>query len=226
MLEIIKTKDGSHSLLVPEMNETYHSTHGALTESQYVFIEKGLAYFHEKFTNQKTIHVLEAGFGTGLNALLTFLYATEHDLDVVYHSLETNPIDSGIVSQLNYHEQLAYPKAKETYEMLHQAEWNKPVRISGNFSLQKIKQPLQEYESMANQVDVVYYDAFAPSRQPDMWQPELYAKLYKLMKSNGIFVTYCAQGQFKRDLKATGFEVEKLPGPPGKAEMTRGEKVI
>lgn len=225
MLEIIKTKDGSHSLLVPEMNETYHSTHGALTESQYVFIEKGLACFYEKYPEEKAIHVLEVGFGTGLNALLTFLYATEHNLDVVYHSLETNPIDSGIVRQLNYHEQLmTYPKAKETYEMLHQAEWNKPVRISGNFSLQKIKQPLQEYESATNQIDVVYYDAFAPSRQPDMWQPELYTKLYKLMKSNGILVTYCAQGQFKRDLKATGFEVEKLPGPPGKAEMTRGRK--
>ncbi len=224
MLEIIKTKDGSHSLLVPEMNETYHSTHGAVTESQYVFIDKGLRFFYEKYPEAKTIHVLEVGFGTGLNALLSCLYAEQHEVNVVYRSLETNPIDASLTDQLNFHEQLP-TAAKPIYDRLHRADWGKEVIISTHFSLEKIQRPLQDYQAPAGWIDLVYYDAFAPSRQPDMWHPALYARLFDGMKTNGVFVTYCAQGQFKRDLKATGFDVEKLPGPPGKAEMTRGVKV-
>mgnify|MGYP003658642734 CR=1 FL=1 len=226
MLEIIKTKDGSHSLLVPEMNETYHSTHGALTESNYVFIDKGLKYYTEKEAIAPTnrINILEVGFGTGLNAMLTNIYSNTHKTAVNYFSLETNPIDLKILEQLNYHELIDHPKGLEIFQSIHASEWDKLVEINNYFSLKKINLALQEYSGESELFDLVYFDAFAPSRQPEMWDIVLFEKIYGLMKKGGVLVTYCAQGQFKRDLKACGFEVEKIPGPPGKAEMTRASK--
>ncbi|MEQ6121799.1 tRNA (5-methylaminomethyl-2-thiouridine)(34)-methyltransferase MnmD [Reichenbachiella sp. MALMAid0571] len=226
MLEIIKTKDGSHSLLIPEMNETYHSTHGALTESNYVFIDKGLKYYVEKeaTTPNNHINILEVGFGTGLNALLTSIYANTHKQLVSYFSLETNPIDPLILEQLNYHKLIDDTKGQELFQSIHACEWEKLVEINKYFSIKKINQALQEYSGETELFDLVYFDAFAPSRQPEMWDITLFEKIYGLMKKGGVLVTYCAQGQFKRDLKACGFEVEKIPGPPGKAEMTRACK--
>ena len=223
-VEIFKTKDCSHSLLVPEINETYHSTHGALTESEYVFIQQGLEYYSS--TNSITeINILEIGFGTGLNALLTCLAAEKGNTRINYYSLETNPIDSAITSELNYCELIDDDNAAVVFDNLHAAEWNELVRINDNFSLKKIEQQLQRYAGELDQFDLVYFDAFAPSRQPEMWELSLFESIFSMMKSRGILVTYCAQGQFKRDLKSCGFEVERLTGPPGKAEMTRALKV-
>ena len=222
-LEIFKTKDGSHSLLVPEMNETYHSTHGAITESKYVFIEKGLEYYNY-INSLKKINVLEVGFGTGLNALLTCMATEQLKVQTNYVSLETNPIDQNIVNQLNYHEMLDYRNGAKLFKRLHAVDWNDLVKINEYFSVKKITTPLQDYIGETEQFDLVYFDAFAPSRQPEMWELSLFEGIYGMMKPRGIFVTYCAQGQFKRDLKSCGFEVEKLQGPPGKAEMTRATK--
>ena len=223
-IEIFETKDGSHSLLVPEINETYHSTHGALTESKYVFIQQGLDYYISK-NDFSEINILEIGFGTGLNALLTSLAAEKGNTRINYYSLEINPIDSSITSKLNYHELIDDENAALVFDNLHAAKWNELVRINDNFYLEKIEQQLQRYSGEKDQFDLVYFDAFAPSRQPEMWELSLFENLYERIKPEGVLVTYCAQGQFKRDLKSCGFEVERLPGPPGKAEMTRALKV-
>jgi tRNA U34 5-methylaminomethyl-2-thiouridine-forming methyltransferase MnmC len=223
-LEIIKTKDGSHSLLVPEINETYHSTHGALTESEYVFIQQGLEHYVST-NNVSEINILEIGFGTGLNALLTCLAAETGNTRINYYSLETNPVDPAIIRELNYHELIDAENAAIVFENLHASKWNELVGINDNFCLKKIEQQLQKYLGEKNQFDLVYFDAFAPSRQPEMWELSLFEGIFGRMKPKGVLVTYCAQGQFKRDLKSCGFEVERLPGPPGKAEMTRAIKV-
>jgi len=223
-IELIETRDGSHSLFVPEINETYHSTHGALTESEYVFIQQGLDHYVS--TNSVSeINILEIGFGTGLNALLTCLAAEKGNTRINYSSLETNPIESTITGELNYHELIADESAAVVFDSLHTAKWNELVRINDNFYLEKIEQQLQNYAGETDQFDLVYFDAFAPSRQPEMWELSLFEGIFKMMKPKGVLVTYCAQGQFKRDLKSCGFEVERLPGPPGKAEMTRAVKV-
>lgn len=222
-IEIFETKDGSHSLLVPELNETYHSTHGALTESKYVFIQQGLDYYISK-NDVSELNILEIGFGTGLNALLTCLAAEKGNTRINYYSLETNPIDSSITGKLNYHELIDDEDAAEVFENLHTVRWNELVGLNDNFYLNKIEQQLQHYSGEKDQFDLVYFDAFAPSRQPEMWELPLFENLFSIIRSGGVLVTYCAQGQFKRDLKSSGFEVERLPGPPGKAEMTRALK--
>ena len=221
-IELIETKDGSHSLLVPELNETYHSTHGAVTESQYVFIEKGLNYILEK--KPKKINILEVGFGTGLNALLTCLESTQFGIGVHYTTLETYPLPEEITDKLNFSQYIDHPKASEFLREIHAASWGSSSAVAEHFILQKENQSIQEFSKEAGTYNLVYFDAFAPSRQPEMWDISIFQKLNLLLADNGVLVTYCAQGQFKRDLKSCGFEVEKLPGPPGKAEMTRAVK--
>ncbi|MFY0651462.1 MAG: tRNA (5-methylaminomethyl-2-thiouridine)(34)-methyltransferase MnmD [Cyclobacteriaceae bacterium] len=223
-VEIIKTKDGSTSLLVPEMNETYHSTHGALTESQYVFIDKGLKHYCETI-GKKEINILEVGFGTGLNALLTCLESKILAHTINYFSLETDLIEKEVWSQLNYHGLINDYEAGQLFDAIHSAPWDQMTAVTGFFNLQKINLALQEYTNEDLLFDLVYFDAFAPSKQAEMWELSLFEKIFRLMKPQGILVTYCAQGQFKRNLKSCGFEVEKLPGPPGKAEMTRACKI-
>lgn len=218
-LKIIKTEDGSHSLYNMAMKETYHSSHGALTESRHVFIKHGLEFFADKDSPEE-IKVFEVGFGTGLNALLAWKWAEEHQIKIIYHSIEQFPLDEEVTKDINYGKLL---EEQEKFDSLHHAEWNREQGLSLFFLLKKIKAVWQDYEMETN-YQVIFYDAFAPGKQPEMWEKQLLKKCYESLHTPGVFTTYCAKGQLKRDLAAIEFEVETLPGPPGKKEMVRGIK--
>ena len=219
-LQLITTSDGSHSLLNSELNETYHSVHGALRESIHVFIKHGLEFFAGQ-NSLVTIHIFEVGFGTGLNALLTLEYALKQGCQIHYTSVEAFPIDHTTARSLNYPDALSMTDAREYFERLHAAPWDVEAVIAPGFTLLKKKTSLQEITLMP-EYDVIYFDAFAPSKQPEMWELSVLEKVRNAIKPGGVFVTYCAKGQLKRDLKTLGLVVETLPGPPGKKEMVRG----
>ena len=219
-MELKKTADGSHTLFVPELNETYHSIHGAIQESQHVFIKNGLHYFN----NKETISILEIGFGTGLNALLTLL-ATESSSQMVnYVSLEKFPLPNELVQQLNYPTQLKI-KATQTalFNHLHSCKWNTNTPISENFNLLKIEDDLADFQTTTT-FDLIYFDAFGPKDQPELWTKAIFQKLYNALKPNGILVTYCSKGIVKQALRSVGFTVKRLPGPPSKRHVLRVTK--
>lgn len=216
-LKIITTQDGSHSLLNEAMNETYHSRHGAIQESEYVFIEKGLKFFLRD--KKELVSVLEIGFGTGLNALLTANLSQTDEINIVYTALETHPITEEIWRTLNYSTE------KLLFEKLHATAWNEWVTITPQFNLFKREESLQAANLGVQQFDLIYFDAFAPNKQPEMWEHTMLQKISLAMKSGAVFVTYCAKGQLKRDLKSLGLVVESLSGPPGKREMVRAIKI-
>ena len=220
-IEIISTKDGSHSLLNTELKETYHSVHGALQESMHVFISHGLDFF-SKHQSAGTINVLEIGFGTGLNALLALQYAQRTQRAVHFTSLEAYPLGKAIWESLNYGELLS---DKNHFSRLHESPWATEVALTPNFSLLKIEATLQETALGAGKFDVVFFDAFGPGVQPEMWELPVIGKIYAAMKRGGVFVTYSSKGQLKRDLRSLAFQMESLPGPPGKREMTRALKI-
>lgn len=220
MTEIIFTKDGSHSLLNTELNETYHSVHGALQESVHVFIKNGLDYFITQ-RPQETISIFEVGFGTGLNALLTLQFSRERSQKISYTSVEAFPISEEIWSKLNYADALG---TTDDFQQLHHAPWDQLSTITPDFEIKKIKGTLQQVILPENTFDLIYFDAFAPNKQPEMWTIDILGKAVQSLRSPGVFVTYCAKGQLKRDLKSLGVEVETLPGPPGKKEMVRARK--
>ena len=220
-IEIISTGDGSHSLLNTELKETYHSVHGALQESMHVFISHGLDFF-SKYQPTGRINVLEVGFGTGLNALLALQFAQRNQRDVHFTSLEAYPLGKSIWESLNYGELLS---DHEHFLKLHESPWRTDVILTPNFSLLKIEATLQEVALVAGDFDVVFFDAFAPGVQPEMWELPIIEKIQAAMKRGGVFVTYSSKGQLKRDLRSLGFHIESLPGPPGKREMTRALKI-
>jgi len=222
-LRIITTSDGSSSLLNTTLNETYHSTHGAIQESSHVFIKNGLQYFIEK-NNPASVSVFEVGFGTGLNALLAFVLSEKNNTQIEYTSIEAFPVDWELASHLNYPVQLGGNELPTYFQLLHQTEWNIKIEITACFSLQKVKTTIQDFDFPAHQFDVVFFDAFAPAKQPEMWTLPVLEKICSAMKSKGVFVTYCAKGQLKRDLRSLGMLMETLPGPPGKREMVRALK--
>jgi tRNA U34 5-methylaminomethyl-2-thiouridine-forming methyltransferase MnmC len=217
-IEFITSKDGSHTLFLPHLNETYHSLHGAIIESEYVFIKMGLEIVADK---KDEIHIFEVGFGTGLNALLTFFYSQSSGKKIVYHTLEPFPIPARIYENLNYIQLLGREDLKAAFLKMHQCESGKAIELSDNFSFVRYESTLENFSNPALNIDLVYYDAFAPSKQPEVWSKENLTKIKDSMVSSGVLVTYCASGQFKRDLKEIGFVVEVLQGPPGKKEMTR-----
>jgi tRNA U34 5-methylaminomethyl-2-thiouridine-forming methyltransferase MnmC len=222
-LQLITTGDGSHSLLNTDLNETYHSTHGAVQESLHVFIRNGLDFFIER-NRPKEIKILEVGFGTGLNALLSLKKIQDSKIKIHYTSLEAFPISIEIADQLSYSNDVVFPHSKQLFTSLHELGWNEPVSILANFTLEKRKITLQESSFRPSEFDLVYFDAFAPNKQPEMWELSTLRKVVQAIKPKGVFVTYCAKGQLKRDLKSFGMIIETLPGPPGKREMVRALK--
>ncbi|HVU97378.1 MAG TPA: tRNA (5-methylaminomethyl-2-thiouridine)(34)-methyltransferase MnmD [Puia sp.] len=206
--KLIVTDDGSHTL-EGKGGITYHSRFGALQESRHIFIEAGL-----KMAQSSPLRIFEMGFGTGLNALLTLLEARP----VRYETVETEPLQSA--RELNFCEVMGRPGCRPVFERLHDAEWERPVAITPEFQLFKSRQDIRGY-TLREPADLVYYDAFDPVAQPELWTEELFARLFAQLAAGAVLVTYCCKGAVRRALQAAGFETEKLPGPPGKREFLR-----
>lgn len=218
MIQLEKTDDGSYTLFVPELNEHYHSVKGALTESEHIFINMGL-----KHSLAEAPRMLEIGFGTGLNAFLSLLYAGQAQRDIYYATIERYPVNDELVGQLDYPEKIC-PEAADDFYALHKAAWDTDVRLTPFFTLHKILGDFTRYRFQGN-FDVIYFDAFAPEKQPEMWSQSLFDTLYACLNEGGILTTYCAKGVVRRMLQAAGFTVERLPGPPGgKREILRACK--
>lgn len=213
------TEDGSQTVYLPEMDEHYHSIHGAIGESLHIYIEQGLL-----FAGRKALSVLEIGFGTGLNAFLAYGYAQRENLNIDYCSLEKYPLTEQEYRLLNYPD-IIFSEYASTFNHLHEAEWDKTVKISDNFNLNKVQTDLLTFQfDEIPKYDVVFYDAFAPSKQPDMWSDDILHKVAASVKKDGVFVTYCAKGSVRRTLMNAGFTMERIPGPKGKKEILRGKK--
>jgi tRNA U34 5-methylaminomethyl-2-thiouridine-forming methyltransferase MnmC len=220
--EILITSDGSSTIKVPEWNVTYHSVHGAIQESRHVFIESGLKFLLDR-TGDDNISILEVGFGTGLNALLTAIEVEKRETSIYYVALDPFPISVEVASSLNYCEQLQRKDLQENFRRMHECGWNKSIAITENILMHKSRNTLQDFE-YAFKYDLIYYDAFAPAAQPELWTEEIFQKLFGLLKPNGVIVTYCSKGDVRRAMMAAGFTVKKLPGPPGKREILRATR--
>lgn len=219
---LITTEDGSHSLFVPHLDEHYHSTHGAVQESRHVYIHSGF-----DACKLQQINMLEIGFGTGLNAFLTLLETDSTNKHVHYTTLELYPLDIDSAKQLNYAQQLTDDAKAPLFMALHEAPWNIIAEISPSFTLHKIETDFSNPDNLRTDIhfDVIYFDAFAPEKQPEMWSQPIFDKLFSLCNPNAIITTYCAKGVVRRMLQSAGFTVERLPGPPGKREILRGRKI-
>lgn len=213
------TVDGSHTVAVNGI--TYHSHHGAIQESKHVFIRAGLEVAEERFP-ERELNVFEMGFGTGLNALLTALRAEEAKRHVFYNVVEFYPLQEAEWTALNYG---AVLNSQSLFEQIHTAPWNETIATTPAFTIKKQQTSLLDWEPDEGlQYHLVYFDAFAPDDQPELWTEEIFRKLYNCMHPNGILVTYCAKGYVRRNMMAAGFTVERIPGPPGKRQMLRAVK--
>lgn len=216
-VEVVETADGSQTLSVDGGVEHYHSTNGAIAEALHVYINAGLAAI-----DRLPIRLLEVGFGTGLNAMLSFIYAEKNQREVIYTSVERYPLGADVTSLLRYAEQLGIDRCKY-FDSLHAAEWNVPSVISPYFTLQKVEVNLVEFEP-TGPIDLVFYDAFAPDLQPELWSTSIFKKIYNAMSSGGILVTYSSKGFVKNGLREVGFSVKRLQGPKGKRHMILAQK--
>ena len=217
-IEILITEDGSSSLRRKDLQEGYHSTHGAIAESQHIFINAGLKNIERK----PLINILEIGFGTGLNALLTCEFAIKEKQNIFYQTIEKYPLPKEITSKLNYGKIL---NMEDEFEMLHSINWEENNNLNTYFEIRKTAQAAEETSYKENFFDLIYFDAFAPQFEEKLWQKEVFDKLFLSMKVNACLVTYCCKGEVKRTLKASGFQIEKLPGPKGKREILRAKKL-
>jgi tRNA U34 5-methylaminomethyl-2-thiouridine-forming methyltransferase MnmC len=215
-VEIIQTKDGSHTLYSAEFDEIYHSRHGALTESEHIFIRSGLDACTGKVTN-----IFEVGFGTGLNALLSWVYAESRDIQINYHSIELYPVSPNIISQINYPDIIGH---RDKFQKLHDAQWNEMTELSPHFSLHKINASILDLQFPSSSINVIYFDAFSPEKQPELWTVDVFAKMYDMLVPGGILVTYCSKSYVRKNMQKAGLEITKLPGPPGKRDMVRAIK--
>ena len=217
--KVIITADGSATIQIEDLNEQYHSLHGAVQEARHVYINAGLARLE-----QGEIRLLEIGFGTGLNAFMTYLNAVERKLKVHYTGVEAYPISSEEIKQLNYVSILNAENKAHIFDKLHTAVWENEVAIDDQFTLRKQK---KDFLSIAehNAYDLIYFDAFGAGAQPELWSENLFSKMYTALRPDGILTTYAAKGSARRAMQNVGFVVERLPGPPGKREMLRATAV-
>ncbi|MFY8107411.1 MAG: tRNA (5-methylaminomethyl-2-thiouridine)(34)-methyltransferase MnmD [Bacteroidia bacterium] len=216
---IKETGDGSATIYLPDLDETYHSIHGALQESKHVFVKEGLEFVLAA-SNQNLIRVFEVGFGTGLNAVLFSEMAENLQQNIYFESIEKFPLDSLMIQQLN-----EFQNKNSNFKSIHDVSWNQTHQINSNFELNKIESDLLVYNfENNNYFDLILMDAFAPDKQAEMWSVEVFAKLFKALKPGGILVTYSAKGDVKRAMRETGFVVKRIDGPPGKKHMLRAQK--
>ena len=216
--KIIVTGDGSKTIQIEDWDEQYHSKHGAIQEAYHVFIEHGLRLFQNS-----EIHVLEIGFGTGLNALITLLEAPKQHLKIYYVGVEAYPVTLEEVGHLDYCHQLKAEDSEELFWLMHQSNWEEEVPVTDSFHLLKQKKDFREIKDL-NKFNLIYFDAFGARVQPDLWTEDIFKIMYEALVQDGILVTYAAKGSVRRAMQAVGFTVERLPGPPGKREMLRATK--
>ena len=215
------TNDGSHSITIDDLHESYHSHNGSIQEGRHNFIKSGADYYKQHF-NPSSITVFELGFGTGLNALLLYQWYLKNSISVSYHGLEAFPLEKELWLPLNYAEQLGLEK--QVHEQLHECSWNSKMMLDDRFEFLKTDQKMVDY-SFAKTYDLVFYDAFAPSVQPDLWTYAQFQKVYNAMNYKGVLVTYSAAGKVRRALSKAGFWIDEIRGAPGKREMTRALKL-
>lgn len=219
---IITTSDGSKTIQIEGWNEQYHSIHGALQEAKHVYINAGLKTFLERQTKQNPLTLLEIGFGTGLNALLTALESLNISQEIRYHGIEAYPVTADELQALEY--DLLIGSDPSIFRQIHSCSWEETQKILPHFSIVK-RQAFFSDIAEANAYDVIYFDAFGPRVQPHLWIESIFKKMYEALRPNGLLVTYCAKGSVRRSMQAVGFEVERLAGPPGKREMLRATKL-
>ncbi len=217
--EIIITQDGSTSIYIPELDETYHSKFGAIQEAKHVFIKNGL----DLFEDGSEISILEIGFGTGLNAIITLLEAEKRQLKINYVGVEAYPVAANEIVQLNYVTQLEAPEKQVCFEFIHACEWEKEIAITPYFSITKRKQFFSDIKDK-NLFDLIYFDAFGFPVQPELWNETIFKIMYDALKEKGILTTYACRTSIKKAMQFVGFETLKLPGAPGKREMLRAIK--
>lgn len=221
--KIITTSDGSKTIQIEDWNEQYHSIHGAIQEANHVFLKHGLLFFcSKKASNSQPVAILEIGFGTGLNAFLTLIEAEKLNLNIDYLGVEAYPVELDEIQQLNYVE-LISKQHHSNFKDLHNVTWEASHIITSHFKLEKQKKFFQDID-VKNKFDIIYFDAFGARVQPDLWTESIFRIMFDALKVDGILVTYAAKGSVRRAMQAVGFEVERLPGPPGKREMLRGTK--
>ena len=218
--EIIITDDGSTTIRIPDWDENYHSTHGAIQEAKHVFIKNGL----DIFKNQDSISILEIGFGTGLNAFITFLETVNKE-KVNYVGVEAYPISTEEIAQMNYVTELQAPQYQAIFDKMHACDWESQQKITNNFTLTKRKQFFQDIADK-EQYDLIYFDAFGFPLQPELWSEAIFKKMYEALLPKGTFVTYACRSSIKNAMLSVGFSIEKLPGAPGKREMLRATKNV
>lgn len=220
--QIITTKDGSHTVEIPELQITYHSHHGAVQESMHVFIEAGLKYWlqNQKEGCPEKLFIFEMGFGTGLNAYLTALEAEKQRVHIHYTAVEQYPLTPLEAAPLNY---ATGEEHKNLFSLLHQCPWQREVQLTAFFVLSKQQTSLLDFKP-SHPADLIYFDAFAPAAQPELWTEAVFQKLHEMLRPGGVLVTYCSKGVVRRAMQAAGFTVTKIPGPPGKREMVRAAR--
>ena len=216
--EILITSDGSTTIHLPDWNEQYHSKHGAIQEANHVFLNHGFNPLE-----QKEIRLLEIGFGTGLNCFITFLEAEKRNKHVAYVGVEAYPVLHDEIEKLNFVSELNAGEKQAVFESMHKVSWEEEHQLSETFSLIKRKQFFKDIDDKGR-YDLIYFDAFGPRVQPELWTEEIFSGMYKVLKEKGVLVTYSAKGSVRRAMQSVGFSVERLPGPPGKREMLRGSK--
>lgn len=217
---IIQTSDGSTTIQIEDWDECYHSKHGAIQEAKHVFIKNGLALFPDQ-----KVSILEIGFGTGLNAFITFLEAKKRNQSIDYVGVEAYPVSVEELRGMNYVEELEALEYEYVFKKMHQENWGQPNVIDEDFCLTKRQQFFEDIDDVG-QYDLIYFDAFGYRVQPDLWSTEIFQKMFAALKYNGVLVTYAARGVVKRSMIEVGFKVEKLAGPPGKREMFRATKLV
>lgn len=215
---IIQTLDGSTTIHIEEWDECYHSRFGAIQEAQHVFIKNGLSLFENS-----TISILEIGFGTGLNAFITFLESQKLHQTIDYVGVEAYPVAADEVLLMNYVPELKAENQSSYFEKMHECNWEEPINLRQDFLFTKRKQFFADIDDL-EKFDLIYFDAFGFDVQPELWSTAIFQKMYNALKPKGVLVTYAARGVVKRSMKEVGFTVEKLEGPPGKREMFRARK--